>query len=543
MPRSPLFHRAIESLHIAQWCERHRISAADGVADRHQRRIARQSALGTRRDFLSTLGMAGAAAAFLPKNLHAAKRPAMDVGIVGAGLAGLACADSLAASGVVARVYEARDRLGGRQWSMGGDFPGPVQFPGQVVERGGELIDNLHKTMLGYARRFGLIKEDVHKTWLPGETFFHVDGHRVSETVVVDEFRDFVSAMRRDLTRLSNEVTASSHSAYDAELDHLSLAEYLESRGAAPNLRAILDIAYTIEYGLETSELSALNLLFFIHADRRSRFQPFGVFSDERYHLVDGNEQIAALLAAGLPGPIEMGMILTAVRRTPAGRIELTFSRGSQTVTRTHDAVVLTLPFSVLRHVDLDISLALPASKLRAIADLRYGTNAKLNVGFDGRFWGALGGNGETYSDLPHHQSTWEPNPSRATDRHAVLLDYSGGRRGADLNPADVQGETERWLANLELLYPGATGAATRLPDGRRRAHLQHWPTDPFSLGSYTANHPGYFTTIAGFEAMPVGNLFFAGEHTDSFYEWQGFMEGAANSGIRAASEVLETAR
>jgi monoamine oxidase len=57
--------------------------------------------------------------------------------------------------------------------------------------------------------------------------------------------------------------------------------------------------------------------------------------------------------------------------------------------------------------------------------------------------------------------------------------------------------------------------------------------------GSYTCNHPGYFTTIADNEAKPVGNLYFAGEHTSSFYEFQGFMEGAALSGIRAAREIL----
>ena len=53
-------------------------------------------------------------------------------------------------------------------------------------------------------------------------------------------------------------------------------------------------------------------------------------------------------------------------------------------------------------------------------------------------------------------------------------------------------------------------------------------------------NHPGYFTTIADNEAKPVGNLYFAGEHTSSFYEFQGFMEGAALSGIRAAREILQ---
>jgi monoamine oxidase len=193
----------------------------------------------------------------------------------------------------------------------------------------------------------------------------------------------------------------------------------------------------------------------------------------------------------------------------------------------------------MLRQVALDDSLDLPPEKRFAIDNFVLGTNAKMNVGFDGRFWFNANSSGETWSDLPNHQLTWEVNPSRATDRHAVIVDYSGGERGAALNPNKVQQEAALWLTDLDRILPGALAAATRDDKNRFLAHLQHWPSDPFSEGSYTCNQPGYFTTILGHEATPVGNLYFVGEHTDFFYEWQGFMEGAANSGIRAANEVL----
>jgi monoamine oxidase len=106
-----------------------------------------------------------------------------------------------------------------------------------------------------------------------------------------------------------------------------------------------------------------------------------------------------------------------------------------------------------------------------------------------------------------------------------------------------VQAEAQRFLADLDRVYPGAASAATRLPRNRYRVHLENWLLNPLAKGSYTCNQPGYFTTIAGNEARPVGNLFFAGEHTSSFYEWQGFMEGAALSGARAAGEVLALLR
>lgn len=548
MSRSPIFDRIGRLLRVAQHCERHNLPTREGLELLAAQAAQRKTQGANRRDFLGKLGKmaaaAAAAAVFDPARLLAARRPPnINVGIVGAGLAGLTCGDTLKRNGVAAILYEARDRIGGRQWSMGGTFGGPVQFPGQIVERGGELIDNLHKTLLGYAREFGLAREDVSRLWGPFETAWYFAGEHVPESAIVDEFRDFVGAMRRDLTKLSAEVSAASHSAFDRQLDLTNLRQYLETRGAGPRVKAAIDVSYNIEYGLEIEEQSCLNLLFFIHADKRSRFTPFGVFSDERFHIVGGNERIAQGLAARLAGQFELETRLMAARKLGDGRIELSLERGAQTLTRVHDAVIFALPFSMLRQVSLHPSLGLPPAKLQAIQDMRYGTNAKLNVGFNGRFWLAQRRIGSTYSDLPNHQTTWEVNPANATGQHAVLVDYSGGNRGAGLNPSDTNQEAARFLGDLDLVLPGALAAAARVSADKYLAHLQHWPSDPNIQGSYTCNHPGYFTEILGNEGPPVGNLYFAGEHTDLFYDWQGFMEGAANSGIRAAGEILSDFR
>jgi monoamine oxidase len=163
-------------------------------------------------------------------------------------------------------------------------------------------------------------------------------------------------------------------------------------------------------------------------------------------------------------------------------------------------------------------------------------------VGFSSRPWVPLGGNGASYADLPNSQTTWETNPTLATATRGILTDYSSGPRGARLNPNAVQTETQRFLADLNLVYPGVLGAATRL-GSRYLAHLEHWPSNQLAKGSYTCYKPGQFTTIAGLEGTPVGNLFFAGEHTNSFYEWQGFMEGAALSGLQAARDIAAAVR
>jgi monoamine oxidase len=348
--------------------------------------------------------------------------------------------------------------------------------------------------------------------------------------------------MRSDLRRLSNAPSAERHNAADEELDRTSLEEYLEARGAGPIAKAAISEAYLAEYGLETGEQSALNFLLFIHADRRSKFKPFGV-SDERWHIVDGNDRIAQGLAARLPRPVELGTTLVRVARRSDGRVELTFERDRRTFVRSHDAVVLTLPFTVLRTLDLHASLALPDWKRDAIEQLGYGTNAKMMVGFTSRPWALAENNGASYSDLANHQTTWETNPSLARDDRAVLTDYSSGAGGASLDPSQTQREASRFLGDLDRVYPGARAAASRDSRDQLLARLEHWPSNPLTRGSYTCYLPGQFTTIAGREATPVGNLFFAGEHTDSFYQWQGFMEGAALSGIAAAAALRAVAR
>ncbi len=542
MARSTAYRDLLRLARIARYCDQRNLTTEQGIARLAERSARRRLAKATRREFLGGLGAATAMASVPWRSAFAVPQPPdVDVAIVGAGIAGLTCADTLRAAGVNATIYEARDRVGGRIWSLGGAFPGPVDFPGQVVERGGEFIDTTHLTIKAYAQEFGGLElEEVEKEWLPGGDTFFVNGARVPEAVVVDEFRDLVDAMRPDLAKLSAEVTANSFTEFDQALDFTDLATYREQKGAGEIVRKIVDVAYTTEYGCEISELSALAFLFFIHIDKRSKFTPFGVFSDERFHLIDGNQQIPQMIADRLSGPIELETTLLAARKLSDDSIELTLEQGGSHFTATHDAVVFAIPFTTLRDVALDASLGL--TNTFAIDHFVLGTNAKLNVGFNGRFWAGLDTSGETWSDLDHHQLTWDVNPSRATDEHAVMVDYSGGIRGANLNPAKVQQETLLWLTDLDKVLPGALAAATRV--GKKNeflAHLQHWPSDPFSKGSYTCNQPGYFTTILGNEATPaVGkNVFFAGEHTDSFYEWQGFMEGAANSGIRAAQEVL----
>lgn len=404
-----------------------------------------------------------------------------------------------------------------------------------AAENGGEFIDTGHKAMLAYANEFNLPIETVIRK--AGEETFYFFGQRWSEEDIVDEFRAIVNGMRHDLRAISGSASFYSKNSADVAFDNMPLSDYFGQRYAGhPLLEAVLNEAYLAEYGLETSQQSTLNFLGFMRLNRQSKFEPFGV-SDERYHLVHGNDGIVQGLAAKLAGQIFTGAELTRLGKNSAGEFQMYFN-GSSTPERA-DAVILTVPFSVLRAIPLENSLGLSSDKMRAINEHGYGANAKTMVAFSQRLWSnEFGANGTAYSDLPNLQTVWETNRANARDR-AILTDYASGVRGAGLQPAQTQAQVDAFLTDLDVVFPGSKSAAVR-SGGDFVAHLEHWPSNPYSQGSYTCYRPGQFTTIEGLAGESAGALKFAGEHADSFYSWQGYMEGACLSGIRAANEVLE---
>lgn len=457
------------------------------------------------------------------------------VAVVGAGIAGLTCANELVRLGLQASVFEAGERVGGRCASLRG------VFPGQVVERGAEFIGGSHMAMIGYAQALGLELEDASR--LPGDTYFQFGGNRYTEAQVAREYREFAQAIQGDLARVGAP-SADRFSAGEEALDLLSIDEYLDQRGAGRLLRQFVASAYLAEYGASIHELSALGFLRFVHGNARSKLSPFGGDDGTRLRVVGGNDQIATGLAANLLKPVEFGHRLVSVRRLVSGKVRLVFDVAGTTVQRDVHAAVLALPFSVLRDVEMHSSLSMPSWKSLAINASAVGSHARIAVGFDTPYWYTRHGlNGTGYTDLQRVQATWEAHAGTAGSDAAVLAAHVGGDAALALGQQGVQADANAFLAQLEQVMPGATAAASRDAGGNLRAHVESWSHNPLAKGSFTCNRPGYFTTLAGNEAKPLGNLLFAGDHTSSFYEWQGFMEGAALSGLRAAAEVHALAR
>ena len=244
---------------------------------------------------------------------------------------------------------------------------------------------------------------------------------------------------------------------------------------------------------------------------------------------IGGNDQIGDRLAAKLAGQITTGSELVAVKRNPAGSYTLSFRQGSATKSVTADKVVLALPFSILRS-SVDLSKAgFEPLKLVAIRELGMGTNSKLHVQFSSRFWRPLGSNGETFSDTGY-QNTWEVSRAQA-GKSGILVNYTGGTIGASFGSGTPESRAAQFLGQLEPVLPGATKA------WNGNAAVDFWPGYQWTKGSYSYWKVGQYQRFAGMEARRQGNCLFAGEHTS--IDFQGYLNGAVDTGQRAAAEIL----
>jgi len=446
--------------------------------------------------------------------------------IVGGGIAGLNAAYQLRKRGWLASVYEASKRTGGRIYTAH-----DLLDPGLATELGGEFIDSNHQEMFALAREFGLDwlgVDSLSERKLAREAYYF-DGAHHSETEVVNAFRPLAGRIKADFDKLA-EVVNFEHEGGAGELDRTSLADYLDHIGATGWMRKLLDVAYLTEYGLECGEQSALNLLFMISTDPSAgKMELFGE-SDERYKIRGGNQRIVDELASRLANQIQLEQRLTAITQHDHG-YTLTFDQAGRTTDVDADFVILTLPFTMLRAVDLRVEL--PDWKKKAIAGLGYGMNAKLMLGMKKRLWREQGHSGNIFSDEAF-QLAWDNSRLQGGETGGMTC-FIGGHASDELGKGTPQTQAARMLAALEKPFPGLSAQFNG------RAERFHWPTHPFTRASYACYRPGQWTTIAGAEGRAVGSLFFAGEHCS--LDFQGFMNGGAETGGQAAGAVVKALR
>jgi monoamine oxidase len=521
MSRTPLASRLGQAASVAA-----EAVARDVPADQV---IAERAGL-TRREVIAGgtgLAVAAALSGPLPRAL-AATTPRIVV--VGAGLAGLSCAYQLKQAGLRADVYEASDRVGGRCWTRRGDFA-----DGQIAEHGGELIDQGHQEVRQLAQSLGLNLDNLLAGQVNGtEDFYYFDGQPYSFAQATDDLKKIWQQIHKDVSAASYPTLFDSSTDRGRQLDQMSITDYINAYvpgGMSSKLGQLLDIAYNIEYGAECNVQSSLNMLYLLAYSGQGQLRIFGP-SNEKYHVRGGNDQISTRLADQLQGQIRLGTAMTSIRRNSDGTYRLSFAlAGGGSSSTTADRVVLALPFSILRTLDYSKAGFAPLKKT-AIQELGMGTNSKLHVQFSDRYWNSIGNNGNTYADTGY-QNTWEVTRSQPGGS-GILVDYTGGNIGASFGPENGT-ETQRaqqFLGQIEPVLPGIT------PTWNGRATIDYWTGYQWTKGSYSYWKVGQYTKFAGMERAIDGACHFCGEHTS--IDFQGYLNGAVETGYRAAAEVID---
>jgi monoamine oxidase len=448
------------------------------------------------------------------------------IAIVGAGLAGLAAGYRLTRAGRAVTIYEGSDRLGGRCWTGRGAFA-----DGQLYEHGGELIDQSHGAIRNLIQELGLRQDNLLQAEANGtDPLGYFDGKPYSWTQATNDLKQIWQTIHSDVSAASYPTLYDLSTARGRELDNTPLSKYIQDVAGpvSPQLAELLDVAYNIEYGAETSQQSTLNMLYLLGYSGQGQLRIFGP-SNEKYHVRGGNDQITDRMAAKIgEASIKRGWELVAIRENTDFTYTLSFANGKQVVA---DHAIITIPFSILRS-SVDISAAgFSALKRTAIAEMGMGTNSKLHVQFTGRHWNALGCNGETFSDQGY-QNTWDATRAQP-GASGMLVEYTGGTIGAALNGAPAT-LASTFLKQIEPVLPGIS------KKWNGRAALDHWPSNRWTKGSYSYWKVGQYQRFAGVEREMEGRrdrCHFAGEHTS--VDFQGYLNGAVETGQRAADEVL----
>ena len=505
-----------------------------------------------RRQFLKTIGSAAMIAPmgqlWLDKQVTDSVRNLVrrrtlsseKVCILGGGISGLTTAYRLTQAGIACEIFEASGRLGGRIFTKNN-----FNSQGMFCELGGELIDSTQMEILDLAGELGVAIDDltVGDAEIENQHYYFGGQHYYSKDIIA-AFRPLAAHLKREALRLFTnfkdpELNYKTHTRYAAELDQVTLAEYLAGKTDVDKWAIdLIRIAYLGEYGLDTEYQSALNLHLLILGDDFGKgFSMFGS-SDESRRIRGGNSRLIEALAAAITPQVKVHYDSALVKMTEKGsNVEMTFQSGSgKTVTVSSSKIICTIPFSILRSVEGISGLGLSPVKLQCINTLGYGKNTKFMMGFKSRSWRLPteklpGSTGYTFTDLPS-QVYWDTSRNQ-NGTNGVLTNFIGGSAATTIMPNRL----EATLKDLDQVYPELSS----LYDGNNT--LFAWAKNPYSLGSYTCPTPGQWTSIVGSssESELGGKLLFAGEHTSE--TGQGYMNGAVASANAVTQKIIAQVR
>ncbi|HUE89522.1 MAG TPA: NAD(P)/FAD-dependent oxidoreductase [Vicinamibacterales bacterium] len=492
----------------------------------------------TRRDFAKVMAVSLGIVA-VPSTAVAAfpelrRRPRVQPGsvvVIGGGLAGLAAAFELKELGHEVTLLEARHRAGGRVYTVREPFPEDLH-----VQAGGTAFWRFQPDhAMRYVQRLGLELERPVGVPTGLRHRFYFGGQPIAAprerpanwfTGLTQEERQagLAELQARHLAPLISEFAEALRSGHEAELiqkwSGQSFPEVIRGAGASHAAANLLRIMST-DLINEGDQVSALFGLIFASAGRRVTGGP--------YRLEGGNDRLPKAFAQHLGPNIRYGSAVTAVQQD-ARSVRVRYEAGGQSRTIEADRIVVAIPFSVLRGVAIDPPFS--PEKTRAIRELPYLSTCPVFLLYRERFWVNQGFSGAATTDLAV-EVFFSPTNSQPAQRGILEALTTGdtARRVTEMAPE----QRVVFAASLaERLFPGST-------DYLEGGWSKSWGDDPWSKGCAAYLRPGDETRLLPYLSSPEGRVHFAGEHTASL-PYMGFMQGALESGMRAAAEVDEAA-
>ena len=439
--------------------------------------------------------------------------------IIGAGMAGLAAAHELNKAGWAVTVLEARSRVGGRVHTVR-DFS-----HGLVAEGGAEYINESQHRMIALAKEFDLHLGAVGTWQNQSGDWAALQGKagRLQDSTLwgvnLDEENKQVwmalAELGKQVSDPSNPPTAKNAK----ELDKQNAESWLQSLRVHPLAKVLFANHIRSEFTCEPKDFSLLDL-----ARNASLYYSDPDASDPAYRIIGGNDQLPQAIAKRLPD-MRLNAVVTSIKLLDED-VVVTYKQVDSFHTVRASHAILATPLITVRLIDFEGPL--PPTHHAMIHGLSYGSVTKVMIEYRKRFWHDHGWNGRLNTDLPI-VFTWDAT-SHLEGEHGILTAYTGGGPSAELSHLSDADRIKTAVATIESIFPGSSNLI-------ENTQTIAWRNEAFTLGSYMAYAPNEITSHWQTLFSPAGRLYFAGEHATIY---QGFMEGAVESGQRAAKSILE---
>jgi monoamine oxidase len=432
--------------------------------------------------------------------------------VVGAGLAGLTAAYELGRAGFDVTVLEARDRIGGRVYTVRAPFR-----DGQHAESGGEYVDVVHRRVRAFCRRFGLPLQNATRGFAGLEDVAYVNGRRESlGKFKTDRAARDINRFYRLIYELGRGLDPADPVGTKPRLDSTSVAWAIDRIDPSERGRFLLASFVRDDYAAQPEDLSLLT-----YATGEKVYESVPDRGIEKWRIKGGNYQLPRAFADRLDEGVRLSTPVEAIAQSGSG-VEV--HAGGDVFGG--EFCVIAAPLPALRNVDLSAA-RLSRRQRGAVANVTYGRVTKTLLQYKRRYWRDDGFSGDIYSDLPLG-ATWEATNGQP-GRPGVLIAYAAGANSGYFEPKTSPqraGAARSWIGKV---FPGSASGVIE------QASVS-WPVEPYSGGAWMAMRPGQVVPYWNALREPAGRIHLAGEHTDDLYP--GYMEGAVRSGLRAARKI-----